>query len=317
MTRQNKTQSRLRLEPEAPRAAAGDDVVAPTSRALDTADGQASGLEAYQVHLEVFDGPFDLLVQLVARRKLDVSEIDLAEITGEFLAHLHLGDLNAAVDLGTATHFLVVAATLVELKAARLLPGDEEFEELLTEARDLLYARLLEFRAVREAASMLDQLLEGNAGYLPREAPPEPPFERLASAVPCIDPLQLAALAASLLAPRPLARVDLGHIQRAEMSVHEAARRVLARLSEPGEHAMFRSLVTGLSCTERVAHFLALLELYKLGRIDLHQPLASAPLLLERRAGGSGPALPEPNPHPDAGGKYRSTHAALDGAPVT
>ncbi len=245
----------------------------------------------YRLRLKVFEGPFELLLQLLARRKLDVSEVDLAEVTGQFLARLPLDRRDGALDLDTATHFLLMVATLVELKAVRLLPSDDDFDDVMadvwTDASDLFYARLLEFRAFRQAAGVLHGLLEMSTAYVPRQAPLEPQFQDL---VPEVEfntgPTQLAALAASLLSERRASQVEVGHIQPPSLSVREAAGRLLARL-EPGELATFHSLVSGLSPAERVAHFLALLELYKLGFVDLAQPVPFGPLRVEPRAGCS------------------------------
>jgi cytosine/adenosine deaminase-related metal-dependent hydrolase len=128
----------------------------------------------YQVKLDVFEGPFDLLLQLIARRQVEVTDIDLADITADFVAHL--GERLDELDLETATRFLVVAATLIELKAARLLPAEErsELEDLIGEARDVLYARLLEYRAFRDVARILDHRLHLHEGLIAREVPLEP-----------------------------------------------------------------------------------------------------------------------------------------------
>lgn len=251
----------------------------------------------YHVRLDVFQGPFDLLLQLIARRKLDITEVDLADITADFLAHLRLdvpeGGI-AALDLDTATHFLVIAATLIELKAARLLPtdGDDELDELLTEARDILYARLLEYRAFREASAILAARFNAHAGYLPREVPLETRFQDLApDAELHIDVHGVAALAASALAPKPEPKVSVAHIHRAYLSVREAANRLLGRLHRIGERATFRDVVRGLGRDERVVHFLAVLELYKIGQLEVDQPRPFGDLYLERREGGHDLAL--------------------------
>ncbi len=262
----------------------------PAGASLHGDDVPTSG-NGYQLRLKVFEGPFELLLQLLARRKLDVSEVDLAEVTGQFLARLPLDRRGGALDLDTATHFLLMVATLVELKAVRLLPTDDDFDDVIADvwadARDLFYARLLEFRAFRQAAGVLHGLLEMSAACVPRQAALEPRFQDLAPEVELsTGPTQLAALAASLLAQRRASRVDVGHIQPPSLSVREAAGRLLARL-EPGEHATFHSLVAGLSAAERVAHFLALLELYKLGFVELGQPVPFGPLRVVRHAGCS------------------------------
>ncbi|MFA9428596.1 ScpA family protein [Egicoccus sp. AB-alg2] len=242
---------------------------------------------AYQVKLEVFEGPFDLLLQLISRRKLDVTEVDLAEITADFLAHLEQGIED--LDLETATRFLVVAATLIELKAARLLPRDdrEELDDLLGDARDLLYARLLEYRAFRDTARVLAHHLLRNEAHLGREVPPEPWLQRLVPETPlAVDATGLAAIAASALAPTPEAPVDLSHIRRSYVTIREAALTVLDRLRPGGEAASFSDLVADRGRGDRVVFFLALLELFKLGHVDLDQPDHRGPLAVARREGG-------------------------------
>lgn len=242
----------------------------------------------YHVHIEAFEGPFDLLLQLISRRKLDISEIDLSEITGDFLANLPDEAAIVALDLDTATHFLVVAATLIELKAARLLPttDDGQLDELLAEVRDVLYARLLEYRAFRDVSELFAERLDVHADYVARDVPLEEPFEDL---VPdtrlSVDATGLAALAAAALAPKPEPRVSVAHIHQAYVTVREAAARVLERLRDPGDRTTFSSLSAGMSRPERVVHFLALLELYKLGHLELEQPERFGTLLVRRRRG--------------------------------
>jgi segregation and condensation protein A len=242
---------------------------------------------SYQVKLEVYEGPFDLLLTLIARRKLDVTEVDLAEITADFLAHL--GEQLDELDLETATRFLVVAATLVELKAARLLPKEErdELEDLLGDARDLLYARLLEYRAFRDVSRILSHRLVQHETILPREVAPEPWLQRLTPETPLqVDAAGLAALAAAATSPTPEAAVDLSHIRKSYVTIREAALEVLERLGEAGQAARFRDLTAGRARGDRVVFFLALLELFKLGHVDLDQPDHRGPMSVARLDGG-------------------------------
>ena len=239
---------------------------------------------AYEVRLEVFEGPFDLLLQLIARRKLEVTQIDLADITSDFLAHMT--ELES-VDLETATNFLDVAATLIELKAARLLPSDQqsEAEDLLAEARDLLYARLLEYRAFREIADDLRQLFDRSEHFVGREVPLEGRFRRLVpDTTLAIDPAGLARLAAIAMEPPPVEEVDLAHVRRATISIRDATRALLARLGTG--RARFDELTHGRERHERVVFFLAALELYKLGHLDLDQPDLHGPMEVTHRDGG-------------------------------
>ena len=242
---------------------------------------------SYQVQLEVFEGPFDLMLQLIARRQLEITEVDLADITADFLAHL--GEEIDDLDLESATRFLVVAATLVELKASRLLPVDDadEFEDLLGDARDLLYARLLEYRAYRDVSRWFQHRLNRFSDRLPREVAPEPWLLRLVPATPLpIDATGLAALATAATAPRPIPEVDLTHIRRSYVTIREAATHILDLLAQPGERTAFPTLTDGRQRGDRVVFFLALLELFKLGQIELEQPDLRADMQIERRAGG-------------------------------
>lgn len=242
---------------------------------------------SYQVKLEVFEGPFDLLLHLISRRQVEVTEIDLAEITADFVAHL--GEGIEALDLDTATRFLVVAATLVELKAARLLPAEEreELEDLLGDARDRLYARLLEYRAFRDVARLLEHRLHHHEAMLAREVPLEGWLQRLVPTTPLpIDAEGLSRLASLALQPTPEPEVDLSHIRRSYLTIREAALQVLGRLGDPGARAAFAELSADRQQGDRVVLFLALLELFKLGHVDLEQVDHHAPLLVARRTGG-------------------------------
>ena len=225
----------------------------------------------YQVQLDVFQGPFDLLLHLISRRQVEVTEIDLADITADYLRTLRDGI--DSIDLEAATRFLMVAATLIELKAARLLPVQqrEEIEDLLGEARDRLYARLLEYQAYRDLAGVFRERHDDNAWRLTREASPEPWMLRVLRpvAIP-LTPEELATLAAAVQAPVPEAPVDLQHIRRATITVREAAELVLAVLDDD-RVLTFPELASGRSRTDRVALFLSVLELFKVGAIDIDQ----------------------------------------------
>lgn len=226
----------------------------------------------YHVAVGSFEGPFDLLLHLIARHKVDIYDVPLAQITDDYLAVLRQLEI---VDLEVATEFLVVAATLVELKAARLLPGedDPELDELALEARDLLYARLLDYRTFKEAAGWLADAMVAHRGYVPRSVRLEARYRALVPDVPLpIDAAELAAIGAYALAERPVPVVDLSHLQPVRMTVREAAGMVVDELVRAGGRATFAELTAG--CRHRVevvVHFLALLELYKVGAVDLDQ----------------------------------------------
>ncbi|MDQ3538711.1 MAG: segregation/condensation protein A [Actinomycetota bacterium] len=238
---------------------------------------------SYCVSVGAFTGPFDLLLHLIARHKVDIYEVSLARITDDYLAVVRelqrprsSGEGTAGqLDLETATEFLLVAATLVELKAARLLPGedDPELDELALEARDLLYARLLDYRTFKDAAAFLADGLAASAGYVARDVRLEQRYTELMPAVRLgVDAQQLAALAARVLADRPASSVDTSHLQPVRMTVREAAGMVMTELERAGGRATFREVTAG--CRHRVeviVCFLALLELYKLDLVDLEQ----------------------------------------------
>jgi segregation and condensation protein A len=226
----------------------------------------------YHVSLSSFEGPFDLLLHLIARHRVDVHAIPIAQITDEYLAVLRQAE---TVDLEVATEFLVVAATLVELKAARLLPNtdDPELDELAIEIRDLLYVRLLDYRVFKEAAAWLDASLEAGAGSWPRMAALEERFTRLRPDIMIpVDAAGLAELAARAIASAPPPSIDLSHLQPIRMTIRQAVALVVAGLRRSGGRATFRALTAG--CRDRVevvVSFLALLELYRAEIVELDQ----------------------------------------------
>jgi segregation and condensation protein A len=225
----------------------------------------------YTVNVGSYEGPFDLLLQLIAKRKVDIYEIPLAQITDDYLMVLRQME---HVDLEVTTEFLMVAATLLELKAARLLPGedDPELEELALEARDLLYARLLDYRTFRDAATFVGMAIERHIGFVPRRVGPDefaglrPPPEI------GLDAEAFAHLAARVFADQPATAVDLTHVQPVRMTVAEAADLVMSELARAGGTATFREVTAGCRHPiEVIVCFLALLELYKHEHVDLSQ----------------------------------------------
>lgn len=237
--------------------------------------------DIYRVSIPSFEGPLDLLLALIARHKVDIYQVPLHRITDDYLAVLARME---TVDLELATEFLVIAATLLELKAARLLPGEEdpEFEESAAEARDLLYARLVDYRTFKQAAAWIGERLEEGAGFVPREVPLEADFAGLRpEPVLGLDVEGLARLAARVLARRPADDVDLSHVQPVRLTVREAAGMVMAELGRAGGRATFRELTAGCRHPlEVVVHFLALLELYKLEAVELEQARAFGELVV-------------------------------------
>jgi len=218
----------------------------------------------FRVRLENFEGPFDLLLSLITRRQLDLTEVALSQVTDEFIAHL---SSSARWDLGQATQFLVVAATLLDLKAARLLPSaDVEDEEdlALLEARDLLFARLLQYRAYKLAAAYLGELDRVQARRHGRSVELEPQFAALLPEVLIgVSPSRLAAIAAAASVPRPIPVVMTDHVHTPRVSVSEHIAILRDRLRRAGS-ATFRALSADCASTlEVVARFLGLLELYR------------------------------------------------------
>ncbi len=245
--------------------------------------------EAFTVHLDVFDGPFDLLLGLISKHQLDVTDVALSKVTDDFIAHIRAA--GTTWDLGQATDFLVVAATLLDLKAARLLPGAEVEDEedlALLEARDLLFARLLQYRAYKQAAAHLGGLLADEARRFPRQVGLEPRYAGLLPEVLLgLSPDEFAALAARALTPRPEQQVAVDHVHGGAVSVREQTALLHERLRRLGG-ASFRALTADCSGTlEIVARFLGLLELFREGLVSFEQ----AEALAELRVRWTGPAV--------------------------
>lgn len=227
----------------------------------------------FSVTLEEFEGPFDLLLGLIAKHQLDVTSLALSKVTDDFLAHIRA--LGGSWDLGQATEFLVVAATLLDLKAARLLPSaavEDEEDLALLEARDLLFARVLQYRAYKQAAARFAELLAVEDRRYPRSVSMEPRFAGLLPQVLLgLGPEQLAALAARALAPRPQLEVAVDHVHGGTVSVPEQTALLRERLRRTGSGS-FRSLTADCAgMLEVVARFLGLLELYREGLVAFEQ----------------------------------------------
>ena len=243
-------------------------------------EGAAAGDDgAFRVQLDNFEGPFDLLLNLISRRQLDVTEVALSQVTDEFIAYL---DGMETWDLGKATEFLVVAATLLDLKAARLLPAAEVEDEedlALLEARDLLFARLLQYRAYKLAAAYLGELERAQARRHGRAVELEPRFaELLPEVLIGVSPARFMAIAAQAMVPRPVPIVSTEHLYAPQVSLREQMAIVRDRLRRSGP-ATFRSLVSDCSMTaEVVARFLGLLEMYRDGWVAFDQVAALAEL---------------------------------------
>jgi len=250
-----------------------DGTDAPTRAA---AGSRESG--GFEVHLDVFEGPFDLLLALIAKHKLDITEVALSQVTDEFIGYI--SERSDDWDLDQVSYFLVVAATLLDLKAAKLLPsGEVEDEEdlALLEARDLLFARLLQYRAYKEVAATFAARMTAAARRFPRRVPLEPRFaELLPEVLLGLGAAEFARLAARTLAPRPRPKVSTEHIHAPVISIEEQARSIAARLAELGGRASFRQLTEDAQGGyEIVATFLALLDLFRDDAVAFEQ---NAPL---------------------------------------
>ncbi|UNS96248.1 segregation/condensation protein A [Streptomyces tubbatahanensis] len=258
-----------------------DTTVEPPADAEPEAAGEADD-GRFRVVLDNFEGPFDLLLQLISKHKLDVTEVALSKVTDEFMAHIRA--MGPAWDLDQTTEFLVVAATLLDLKAARLLPQaevEDEADLALLEARDLLFARLLQYRAYKEIATIFAGRLETEARRFPRTVGLEPHHAELLPEVALsVGPEGFARLAVKAMRPKPKPQVYVEHIHAPLVSVREQAEVVVARLRERGE-ASFQELTEDTTDTLTVvARFLALLELYRERAIELDQDEALGALLV-------------------------------------
>jgi segregation and condensation protein A len=227
----------------------------------------------FAVHLDNFEGPFDLLLQLIAKHELDITEVALSQVTDEFIAHIKA--LGGDWELDRTTQFLVVASTLLDLKIVRLLPtADVEDEEdlALLEARDLLFARLMQYRAFKQVAAVFEHRLAEEARRIPRSVGLD---ERFTDALPEVlihlGPDEFALFAAKVLRPRPEPVLALAHLHGTQVSVRDQAAMLVERLR--GTSTMsFRALVADSPDTlTTVARFLALLELFREGAVAFDQ----------------------------------------------
>jgi segregation and condensation protein A len=226
---------------------------------------------AYEVKLEVFEGPIDLLLHLITRQRVDIYEVSIATITEEYLEAV--GEIEN-LDLESATGFLVVAATLLELKSARLLPSSalDEADGRLLEERDLLLARLVELSTLREAGAWIAVGLERGAVFYSRTAALEPQFIGLApDLLAKVTLSDLASAAARALEPKPQVTLDTSHVSPITASVKDAIADLAATLRHGGAHAFADLCALTHERIDVVVRFLALLELFKAGAIELSQ----------------------------------------------
>ena len=245
----------------------------------------------FTVRLRNFEGPFDLLLQLIGQHRLDVTEVALHTVTDDFIAYTK--KLGTEMELDQTTEFLVVAATLLDLKAARLLPAGEveDDEDLaLLEMRDLLFARILQYRAYKQVAELFAELEAAALRRYPANIGLEDKFAELLPEVKLgVSPAQLAEIAATAMRPRVAPTVNLDHLHAPRVSVPEQAARILEILKElgPGQSATFSELVA--ECVlpvEIVARFLGLLELYRQRSVTFEQATALGELRVSWTGGG-------------------------------
>ncbi len=245
---------------------------------------------AFSVHLSNFDGPFDLLLQLISRHKMDITEIALGVVTDDFIAYIRaLEGSENGWDLDQTTEFLVVAATLLDLKAARLLPSGEIEDEgdlALLEARDLLFARLLQYRAFKEIAAIFHERIDISEKSFARLVAMEPHFAQLLPEVLIgVGPARFGTIAERVLFPKAPLTLSIDHIHRPLVSVTEEAAKIVDMLRKNGR-ASFRNLIADADSTMVVvARFLALLELYREGALRFEQVMALGDLQITWQAG--------------------------------
>jgi segregation and condensation protein A len=263
-----------------------------------------TGRVSYEVQTPVFEGPFDLLLHLILREQVDLYELRLSVIVDAYIGHLEQLD---QLDLDVATEFLLIAATLVELKAKRLLPGDDDIdldEELaLWEERDLLLARLLECKTFKDAALALRVLAEDAGRSYPRTAGLEEPFLQIApDLLAGVTPAMLHEAILRATAPKPLPSVQMEHVAPIRASVTDAVEELLDELPRAGRISFRRLTDSLVEKLEVVIRFLAVLELYKQGLVDLEQATNFGDLTISW-IGGDGDA---------SGGAWMSALASVD-----
>lgn len=235
-------------------------------------------IDDFTVVLDVFEGPFDLLLQLIARKRLEITEVALAEVTDEFLAHMRVFP-----DLSRTTEFLVVAATLLHMKSASLLPRTEADPDIAREdleARDILFSRLLQYRAFKGASERIGRILEENAGFIARHAPLEPHFAALLPELVWTVSAEELALAAARAFSAAEPEVVTAHLHDPVVPVREQAILVAERLRRSGSLS-FTALVADAGSTPVVvSRFLAVLELYRRRALDARQDEPLGDLIL-------------------------------------
>ena len=227
----------------------------------------------YEVSTPVFEGPFDLLLHLITKEQVDIYQVSLSAIVDAYVATI---DQMPTVDLNVATEFLLIAAVLLELKARRLLPGvddaDDEEELALWEERDLLLARLFECKTFKDAAGALRRMMDAAGRSFPRTAGMEERYLELTpDLLAGVTPDRLRRAYLSAMTPRPVPRVDLDHVAPIRASVADAVEELIDELPRSGPITFGRLTAALVERLEVIVRFLAVLELYKRGWVDLVQ----------------------------------------------
>ncbi len=269
--------------------------------------GSRTGRRPFHVRLENFDGPFDLLLQLINQRRMDVTDVALHQVTDDFIGHIRA--MGTEWDLDQVTEFLVIAATLLDLKAARLLPDDGAHDvdpdDDIFQARDLLFARLLAYRAYRQVAALFVELEAGALHRYPRAVTLEQRYLGLLPEIRLgVDAAGFADVARSVFRPKPPPMVNLDHLHAPRVSVADHTAVLREMLAERGS-ATFGELVVGCTATlEVVARFLGLLNLYRESAVafDQPEPLGTLTVRWTRpgttpavRTADAGPTIPNPS----------------------
>jgi len=258
--------------PEA-EAAVGEVEALGAAAAVEAMTADPDAAPSFRVALDVFEGPFDLLLSLISKHELDITEVALSRVTDEFIGYLR--GIDSEKDLDTASEFLVVAATLLDLKVAGLLPQGElvDAEDVaLLEARDLLFARLLQYRAFKDVSTWFAGHLEAEAARHPRSVRLEDRFRQRTPELRWTLSLDdFAALATLALTPRELPTVGFDHLHAPLISIREQAAHVVSVLRGGGQHT-FRELIAGADQKGVViARFIAVLELYRHAAVSFEQ----------------------------------------------
>ena len=236
---------------------------------------QAADEAGFTVTLGNFDGPFDLLLSLIAKHELDITDVSLSLVTDEFIAYLAESERDGTYDLDQASEFLVVAATLLDLKIASLLPQGEVVDAegiAMLEARDLLFARLLQYRAFKLASEWFGERISAEQGRHPRQVALDAKYRELAPEIEWQTSVDdFAAIALLAFTPREIPIVGLDHLHAPLVSIREQAAIVVSMLRTAGRKT-FREMIMGVA--ERgviVARFLAILELYRTSAVGFEQ----------------------------------------------